>query len=122
MTSLLIVDDSKAARMMLKHWLKAIRPKIETVEAGSGEEAVPLISSLSPDSFAILDYNMPGMNGIDLAKKVLSIVPPGRVALCTANIQETIQRRALDLGIVYVSKPLNAGKVHEVLCKMEKNT
>jgi len=107
--------------MMLKHWLKAIRPKFEILEASSGEEAVPMISNLPSDSLAILDYNMPGMNGIELAQKVALKIPPGRIALCTANIQETIQRRAIDMGIVYIGKPLNAGKVNEVITKLEKN-
>ena len=119
MLKVLIVDDSKAARMMLKHWVKAARPNCEIVEAGSGEEALGLLSSLTEDTLAVLDYNMPGITGIELATRILEKLPNGQVTLCTANVQEAIRQKARDLGIRYVAKPLNPGKVRELLTIME---
>lgn len=122
MTTVLIVDDSRAARMMLKHWLKAVRPDYSVLEAGNAEEAMGHAPSLSSGDLAVLDYNMPGEDGITLASKLLSHMPSGRITLCTANIQDAVRKRAEDLGLSYMTKPLNPGKVKSILSEAESHS
>jgi CheY-like chemotaxis protein len=110
-----MVDDSKTARMMAKHWITAQFPGIQVIEAGSGEEAVTLFEQLPPIFTALLDYNMPGMRGVDLAAKLQEQFPEARLLLVTANIQEAVQEQARTLGIEFVPKPLNPPKIKKIL-------
>jgi CheY-like chemotaxis protein len=66
MTTVMIVDDSKLARITVGKILTALKPEWERVEAASAEAALQLVDTMSID-VAILDYNMPGKNGIALA-------------------------------------------------------
>lgn len=65
---ILIVDDSKAMRMIVRRSLtQAGFTNIEAIEASNGEEAMTVIEQQSPD-IVLSDWNMPNMKGIDLLK------------------------------------------------------
>lgn len=121
MASVLIVDDSRTARMMLKHWLKSFRPDSEILEAGNATEAVDVAKTMPKDSMAIIDYNMPGETGLELAEKLAGMLPKNRMTLCTANIQEAVRNRAEAMGVFYIAKPMTPIKVKKVLEQMEKS-
>lgn len=110
-----LVDDSKTARMMTKHWIKAQFPDHQVFEAGSGEEAVEMLDQLPSKFTAILDYNMPGMRGIELAQEIQQRFPDARVLLCTANIQDAVRNKAAAIGIEFVPKPMTPPKVKQIL-------
>ena len=64
--SLLIVDDSRAMRMMIKKTLRdAGHGNHDVIEAGDGAEALEMIRNESPDVI-LCDWNMPKMNGMEL--------------------------------------------------------
>ncbi len=119
MERVLIVDDSKAARMMLKHWVQALRPGCEVLEAGNADEAVGVVDQLEGDAIAIIDYNMPGENGVALAERLSAHLPVARMFLVTANIQEAVRKKAAALGMGYMAKPLNPQKVSAILSSLE---
>ena len=119
MTTVLIVDDSRAARMMLKHWIKALRPDYLVKEAGNADEALNQVAELGTNPIIMLDYNMPGKNGIELAQELVPTIAPQRIALCTANIQEAVRAKAEKLGLGYVAKPLNPKKVKALFETLE---
>ncbi len=119
MKQILIVDDSKTARMMLKHWLTALRPKYQLHEAAGGDEALALVQASPGDWLALIDYNMEGLTGTELVQALLPHIPPACMALCTANIQGAIQEKAQDLGIHFMKKPMNPKKLMTLLGLME---
>ena len=121
MTSLLIVDDSRAARMMMKHFVKAIWPDYTIMEAGNAEEALQVAVKLTADDYAILDYNMPGLTGVELATRLLAKLEANRIALVTANIQTAVRERAKELGLHYMTKPINPAKIKSLLGQMESS-
>lgn len=119
MTSILIVDDSKTARMMIKHWLRDLLPAAEIVEAESGEEGVLRLSELGANcQLAVVDYNMTGMTGLDFVQQVAGRLDPARVLLCTANIQDVIRERAASMGVHFIAKPVTPVKLKQVLSEM----
>ena len=59
----LVIDDSRAIRLILGQILKAL--KIEVVEAGHGLEALERLKETGPLDLALVDWNMPEMNGFE---------------------------------------------------------
>jgi YesN/AraC family two-component response regulator len=102
---LLIVDDSKLARMSAAKALSALYPDWSRIEAANADEALSLAKQTSFD-VALLDFNMPGRDGLELAAELLALQPATPLAVVSANHQEEIVRRAREIGAVFLMKPL----------------
>ena len=55
----------------------------------------------------ILDYNMPGRNGLQIAQELRERFPAMPIALATANVQDEIIAQARAINLSFVPKPLN---------------
>lgn len=104
-TTILIVDDSKLARIVAGKAIAALKPEWERVEAGNADEALELLGSRRID-VALLDYNMPGKNGVELAAELRKLLPTLPIALITANIQNEVIDSAKAVGATFVAKPV----------------
>ncbi|NGZ06857.1 MAG: response regulator [Magnetococcales bacterium] len=113
--TVLIVDDSSLARMMVRKIFATSFTDWQLIEAKDGTEALALAES--PLQLALLDFNMPGMNGIELAEKLMVKCPGVAVYLVTANIQDRMHQRAESMGIGFIKKPIAENKIAEVLKK-----
>ena len=101
----LIVDDSKLARLVMASALRRVRPEWELIEAANADEAVAAISSQSVD-IALVDFNMPGIDGLELVSRIRAVHPTMPVAVVSANLQDEIIGRARELNAAFVAKPL----------------
>ncbi len=101
----LIVDDSKLARMSVVKVLKALYPDWTTVEAGDANRALTSVGEESPD-YVLLDFNMPGKDGLTLAAEVRELNPRIGVAVISANHQVEVIDRAHATGATFIRKPL----------------
>jgi CheY-like chemotaxis protein len=101
----LIVDDSRLARMVMTNAFRRLRPEWNLVEATSADEAIGLIS-VSPVDIALVDFNMPGMDGLELVARIRERRPKMAVAVVSANLQDEIIGRARELNAGFVPKPL----------------
>jgi CheY-like chemotaxis protein len=101
----LIVDDSKLARMSVAKVLKALHPDWAMVEAGDATEALASVDRESPD-FVLLDFNMPGQDGLALAAQLRLSNAGIRVAVISANHQVEVIDRARASGAAFIRKPL----------------
>ena len=101
----LVVDDSKLARMAVAKALDAIRPGWTRVEAANADEALGLVKSDAFD-MAILDFNMPGRDGLQLAAEMLALKPDVPLAVISANHQVEVVTRARQVGAAFLPKPL----------------
>lgn len=73
-------------------------------QAGSGAEALELLKTVRAD-VAVLDIDLPGMDGLDLAARLLNRKPPLKVVLLTMHNSQRIFDAALDLGVgAYILK------------------
>ncbi len=113
-TKLLIVDDSRVSRMMIRARATALRPDWELSEAASGDEALVQVGQSAPDCIT-MDVNMPGLSGFDAAEKILTIAPQVRIVMLTANIQESSRARADALGVKFVQKPITDASMLQVV-------
>jgi CheY-like chemotaxis protein len=101
----LVVDDSKLARMVMASAFRRIRPDWQLIEATSAQAALAAISDGSVD-VALVDFNMPETDGLELVAKIRQTHPKMPVALVSANLQDEILARARELNAVFIAKPL----------------
>ena len=101
---ILIVDDSKVSRMIVKKIVSGIAPDAMLIEASNGDDALEQMAANDFDA-AIVDFHMPGMSGLELVAKLKELSPELAITLLTANIQKEIGERAEALGVGYLTKP-----------------
>ena len=97
----LIVDDSKLARMSVARALGKLQPDWTWVEATNADEALALARQ-SPVDVALVDFNMPGRDGLALAAEIRALDPHMPVALISANVQQEIVDRAGQVGATFL--------------------
>jgi len=106
-TRFLIVDDSELVRRSLRTVLQA-NPDWEICgEASDGETAVELFKNLHPN-IVILDFQMPGINGIEAARRMSEIAPAVPIVLFTQHASSDLERHAREAGIRSVVSKTNA--------------
>lgn len=103
--TVLIVDDSKLARIVVGKAITALQPDWTRVEASNAEEAAARLKQGGID-LVILDFNMPGRNGLELAEDIRAEHPDMPLALATANVQDEIIARARAANAAFVPKPI----------------
>ena len=99
----LVVDDSKLARMVMASAFRRIQPEWELVEAASADDALAAISAVD---IALVDFNMPGTDGLELVARIRKSHPKMPLAVVSANLQDEIIARARELKATFVAKPL----------------
>jgi two-component system, chemotaxis family, chemotaxis protein CheY len=115
---ILIVDDFSTMRRIIKNLLRDLGFQ-NTLEADDGQTALPMLQTGNFD-FLVTDWNMPGMQGIDLLKAVranakLSSLP---VLMVTAESKREQIVEAAQAGVNgYIVKPFTAQTLQE---KIEK--
>jgi len=105
--SILLVDDSRIARLTMKHMLQSLDMSLTLHEANSADQAEEVLEQVHAD-IALVDFNMPGRDGLALAAVIAERYPHIRMALVTANIQDALAQRARDLGMAFLPKPTSA--------------
>jgi two-component system cell cycle response regulator DivK len=108
MEKVLIVDDNRASRDLIRAILKTVRCDI--IEATHGQQALELMQQERPD-LVLLDIDMPGLNGLTVVKRIredtsLADLP---VVAVTAFAMERDREKAMAAGFTaYVTKPVRA--------------
>ncbi len=103
--TVLVVDDSKLARIVVGKAIAAVQADWKKIEASNAEEATALLEHGGVD-LAIVDFNMPGRNGLELAEEIRGGFPEMPIALVTANVQDEIIAQARALDVTFVAKPV----------------
>jgi CheY-like chemotaxis protein len=111
---LLIVDDSRVSRMIIKSKVESLQLGWDVLEAASGDEAVANAAAWAPD-YVTMDVNMPGISGFDAAEQLKATLPQVRLVLLTANIQESSRERAAQLGVKFIQKPVTAQAIQQAV-------
>ncbi|RED53770.1 response regulator transcription factor [Aestuariispira insulae] len=112
--TILVVDDSRFARQMLKAVVKSYLPEAEIHEAGDGREAVSQMQAI-PAQLVFMDYNMPEMTGLEAIEAISKDHPETLFALVTANTQKILQERVSDLNVRFLFKPVDKDKIGQFL-------
>ena len=107
---ILVVDDSKLARMALRAVLADIGTDSDTLEATDAETALAMLDGHAFD-IVFMDYNMPGADGLAAATVFRSRCPDMAIALISANAQDGILAEAERLRVRFIPKPIRRQEV-----------
>ena len=119
MANVIIADDAKFMRMMLRKILEGEGHKV-VAECSSGKEVISMYANLRPD-FVTMDIVMPEPNGIEAVKSIREFDPFAKIIMVTALGQEAMVVEALKAGASdLIIKPYKAGKVVQAVDKLIK--
>jgi two-component system chemotaxis response regulator CheY len=106
---ILIVDDSKAMRMIVRRQLNEIGLEdAEYFEAASGVEGMTVVKEQQPD-LVLSDWNMPEMSGIEMLEALNAEGVSVKLGFVTSESQDSYKDRAMQAGAMFlISKPFNA--------------
>ena len=111
---LLLVDDHKLLRQGLRRAVEDAGFDV-VGEAGDGDEAVRLASTLRPD-LVLMDVSMPVLDGIEATRRMRASAPETRVVILTMHGEEEVIDRALRAGAVaYLLKDCSTEEVANTL-------
>jgi two-component system chemotaxis response regulator CheY len=120
MKTVLVVDDSRIMRNIVKNTFSHLKIPCQFLEAGNGNEALKQLTSNQID-LILLDWNMPELSGIDFLKKVRDMdqyrsLPIIMVTSEAAryNVIEALKNGATD----YIIKPINEKTFIDKLSKI----
>jgi two-component system chemotaxis response regulator CheY len=113
----ILIDDSRAMRLILRRIVGQIG--FDAVEAEDGQAAIDLLDTMEkPPELALIDWNMPNMNGLEFVTTVRKL-PKYRemtLVMVTTESEQSQIVRALAAGAhEYVIKPFTAGAMIEKL-------
>jgi two-component system chemotaxis response regulator CheY len=108
MKTILVVDDSRIMRNIVKNTFSSLKIPCQFLEAGNGKIAYNLLET-NKVSLVFLDWNMPEMNGLEFLKKVRSMPDYANIPIIMVtseaakyNVSEAFQNGATD----YIVKPV----------------
>lgn len=113
---ILIVDDSKAMRLIVTRTLRqAGFDKHSFEEAVNGADALRVCKATPPD-VVLSDWNMPEMNGIDLLRALKAAGYKGKFAFVTSESSPEMRVQATEAGAqVFVTKPFTPEAFRDAL-------
>jgi len=114
--NILIVDDSKAMRLIVRRALRQAGLAEDGIEeATNGAEALKSIRAKTPD-LVLSDWNMPEMNGIDLLAALTAEGKHVPFVFVTSEGAPEMRERARESGALgLIAKPFDSEKFREVL-------
>ena len=105
--SVLIIDDAKVMRMVIKETLVRYcgYDKEDIHESDGGIQAISQYKQLKPD-FVLCDISMPDINGLDMVKELIEIDPNAKIIMCTASAEKESVKACVRAGALdYITKP-----------------
>ena len=114
----LIVDDEDLARLRMRSLLAdCASPAAEVAgEAGSAAEALHWLAANQAD-LVLLDINMPGLDGLQLAERLRTSANPPRIVFVTAHATHALKAFEID-AVDYLTKPVRRARLQEALVRV----
>ena len=112
----MIVDDSRAQRMMLRRMVETLG--FETEEAENGQDALDQLQADNPVDLMLVDWNMPVLDGLDMLKAVRKQGAYSDTTILMVSSESDPRKiaRALMCGADdYLVKPVDAPMIREKL-------
>ncbi|MBS4212568.1 MULTISPECIES: response regulator [Neobacillus] len=112
---ILIVDDQFGIRILLNEVFQ--KEGYQTFQAANGVQALEIVKTHDPD-LVLLDMKIPGMDGIEILKRMKVLDPDIRVIIMTAYGELDMIQEAKDLGaITHFAKPFDIDDIRAAVRK-----
>jgi len=113
-----IADDEEPARERLKTLLGDIAQQVPTSVVGEARHGVEAVEQVPPSGaeVVLLDIQMPGMNGLEVARHLSRLDPPPRIVFVTAHDRHAVEAFELN-ALDYLLKPVRAERLAAALRK-----
>lgn len=116
MLRLMIADDDPSMRLILRKAVETMQGIELVAQAKTGNEAISIVAKETID-VAFLDVDMPGLNGVEVAKLVVDINPKCAIIFITAH--EDYMKDAFELfAFDYIMKPFKLERLHKTIHKL----
>ncbi|MCX7661872.1 MAG: response regulator [Candidatus Omnitrophica bacterium] len=118
MPKILIVEDQKETKEFAVNFFR--RYNIDVLSAESAEEALSLIENHNNIDLVLLDIKLPGMDGIELLRRIKQTRPQMRAIMVTAKSPEEDDalKRCKELGAsAYIHKPLELDELKKIILR-----
>ena len=116
--NILLVDDDRILVTTLSHGLRKAMGKVVSVTfCASGPEALALLASQATQAYNVVisDFNMPGMSGLELLKKIRQDHHETSLVLITAYATDALTEEVHQLGIGYMTKPFELPRLVQLI-------
>jgi two-component system response regulator (stage 0 sporulation protein F) len=114
---ILIVDDESIVAFFLMEGLKGLGEGYDVRTSGSAESALELIQHAHFD-LAVVDYRLPGLDGLDLIRRLTEVSPDTHTIVITAYSSPELEEEALHLHAArYLEKPF---RIQDLMCTIEE--
>ncbi|MBZ5681977.1 MAG: response regulator transcription factor [Acidobacteriia bacterium] len=114
MVRILVVDDNPAVR----HYLRAILEQQSSWqvcdEARTGSEALERVQKAPPD-LILLDFQMPDLNGLDVAQQISHLFPKIPILMVTIHLSRQLAEAAQNVGIRGACAKTDVGSIVEAV-------
>ena len=114
MVRILVVDDNPSVR----HYLRALLEQRSTwqvcAEARTGKEALQRVEKNPPDMI-LLDFQMPDLNGLDVARQISSLFPEIPILMVTIHLSKQLAEEARRVGIRGACAKTDVGSIVEAV-------
>jgi DNA-binding NtrC family response regulator len=118
--TILMVDDARSERMLLRQAVYDVRRNLRLFEAGSAKEARDIFRSYSLD-LVFLDVELPGASGLELLPYFRDTDPDIPVVMVTHHSTQNVVVQALRQGAFgFIVKPYNLNKLKEIFTKLDR--
>jgi DNA-binding NtrC family response regulator len=102
---ILIVDDEAIVAFFLMEGLKGLGEEYDVRTSGSAESALELVQHAHFD-LAVVDYRLPGLDGLGLVRRLTEVSPETHTIVITAYSSPELEEEALQLHAArYLEKP-----------------
>ena len=117
---ILVVDDQFGIRILLNEVLQ--KEGYDTYQAANGLQALEILNDHVPD-LVLLDMKIPGMDGIEILKRMKVLQPDIKVIIMTAYGELDMIQEAMDLGaLTHFAKPFDIDDIRNAVAKHLKTS
>ena len=114
MVRILVVDDNPAVRHYLRSLLEQQNTWQVVDEARTGAEAIQRVTKNPPDMI-LLDFQMPDLNGLDVARQISGIFPEIPILMVTIHMSQQLAEEARRVGIRGACAKSDVGSIVEAV-------
>lgn len=113
--TIILVDDHEVVRNGVRAYLETVKEFQVVGEAGSGDEAIRVVSETIPD-VVLMDLIMPGLDGVETIRRIKQISPRTQVVVLTSFHEDVHIFPALKAGAIsYILKDMKMDKLVDAL-------